>query len=132
MTRAKDKLTLGYAKRRMRYGNVELTEPSRFLDEIDPVCIGTKTRAAAEKRPAIPVEPPRNIKPFTPLTHAQAAGSSGVPGIAVGQTVEHDRFGRGIVVKLDGPDNDLRAVVRFPGKGDTTLLLRYAKLSVVN
>jgi DNA helicase-2/ATP-dependent DNA helicase PcrA len=134
MTRAKEKLTLSYAKRRLRYGNLEFTEPSRFLKEVDPKYIGTKTRAVAEKKPAIPVEPPRNLtalKPVTPPSPATAGAAVNTPDVAVGHTVEHDRFGRGIVVKLDGPTEDRRAVVNFPGKGEKTLLLRYAKLVVV-
>ncbi len=135
MTRAKEKLTLSQAKRRMRYGNLEFTEPSRFLDEVNPKYIGTKTRSAAEKKPTIPVEPPRNLKALKPISAAATAPSENLgantPDIAVGHTVEHDRFGRGIVVRLDGPPEDRRAVVDFPGRGEKTLLLRYAKLVVV-
>ena len=46
-------------------------------------------------------------------------------------TVEHDRFGKGKVLKVEGNAPDLKATVFFPSAGQKQLLLRFAKLTVV-
>ena len=51
--------------------------------------------------------------------------------IAEGQTVEHERFGKGKVLKVEGNAPDLKATVFFPSAGQKQLLLRFAKLTVV-
>ena len=48
-----------------------------------------------------------------------------------GVTVEHERFGKGKVVKVEGNPPDLKATVFFPSAGQKQLLLRFAKLRVV-
>ncbi len=46
-------------------------------------------------------------------------------------TVEHERFGKGKVLKVEGNAPDLKATVFFPAIGQKQLLLRFAKLTVV-
>ena len=46
-------------------------------------------------------------------------------------TVAHERFGKGKVVKIEGRAPDLKATVFFPSAGQKQLLLRFAKLQVV-
>ena len=46
-------------------------------------------------------------------------------------TVEHERFGKGKVVKLEGRAPDIKATVFFPSSGQKQLLLRFAKLKVI-
>ena len=53
------------------------------------------------------------------------------PELAEGMTVEHERFGRGKVLKIEGRAPDLKATVFFPSAGQKQLLLRFAKLRVV-
>jgi len=54
------------------------------------------------------------------------------PNLAVGSLVNHTRFGRGKVVKIEGSGNDRKAEIMFD-KGDIKkLLLRFAKLEVLN
>jgi DNA helicase-2/ATP-dependent DNA helicase PcrA len=48
-----------------------------------------------------------------------------------GVMVEHDRFGKGKVVKLEGNAPDTKATIFFPSSGQKQLLLRFAKLRVV-
>ena len=54
-----------------------------------------------------------------------------VSALKVGQTVEHDRFGIGTLVAMDGDLANLKAIVDFQDGGRKTLLLKFAKLRVV-
>lgn len=51
--------------------------------------------------------------------------------IKSGQTVNHERFGKGKVIALEGEDPDIKAVVHFETAGVKKLLLKFAKLEVV-
>ncbi len=51
--------------------------------------------------------------------------------LKVGYVVEHDRFGKGKVTALDGTGADRKATIFFPGSGAKTVLLRFAKLTVL-
>jgi DNA helicase II / ATP-dependent DNA helicase PcrA len=63
----------------------------------------------------------------------EATGSLGgaTPDLVEGMTVEHERFGKGKVLKVEGNAPDLKATVFFPSIGQKQLLLRFAKLTVV-
>jgi len=62
-------------------------------------------------------------------TGTLGGGTSG--DIEEGMTVAHDRFGKGKVLKVEGKAPDLKATVFFPNVGLKQLLLRFAKLTVV-
>jgi DNA helicase-2/ATP-dependent DNA helicase PcrA len=51
--------------------------------------------------------------------------------LRVGIKVEHERFGYGKIISLDGDVLNMRAVVDFIDSGQKTLLLKFAKLRVV-
>ena len=51
--------------------------------------------------------------------------------LKVGYNVEHDRFGKGKVIKLLGEGPDKKAVIMFPRHGTKTVLVRFAKLKVL-
>ena len=51
--------------------------------------------------------------------------------VEVGQTIEHDRFGIGVVISLEGDIASRKAVVDFKDGGRKTLLLKFAKIRVV-
>ena len=51
--------------------------------------------------------------------------------VEVGQTIEHERFGIGVVVSLEGDLTSRKAIVDFKQGGRKTLLLKFAKLRVV-
>ena len=51
--------------------------------------------------------------------------------VEVGQTIEHDRFGIGVVISLEGDVTSRKAVVDFRDSGQKTLLLKFAKFRVV-
>lgn len=51
--------------------------------------------------------------------------------LAVGNKVNHQRFGKGEVVKIEGAGGDTKAEIKFEGVGVKKLLLRFAKLEVI-
>ena len=51
--------------------------------------------------------------------------------VEVGQTIEHERFGIGVVISIEGDIASRKAVVDFREGGRKTLLLKFAKLRIV-
>jgi DNA helicase-2/ATP-dependent DNA helicase PcrA len=52
-------------------------------------------------------------------------------GLTVGMRVEHNKFGKGLVLQLEGKEDDKKATIQFDSKGEKILLLRYAKLRIL-
>lgn len=114
MTRAQERLFLTYTDRRFHFGEYVPRMPSRFLSEIP------------EER----VEG-LNLSDEYP-DDSDALGvfdaPDNVPALAVGQWVQHEHFGRGLIENLQGSGVNARATVSFQGAGTKHLLLTYAKL----
>ena len=64
-------------------------------------------------------------------TAAPSAGSTANGQLQVGQRVSHNRFGLGTVTRLEGTDASRKAYVDFDNEGEKQLLLRFARLQVV-
>ena len=62
---------------------------------------------------------------------ASSAGSSSC-GLQEGMKIEHQRFGRGTVLKIEGTGENTKAAVEFVHSGTKQLLLKYAKFTVVD
>jgi len=148
ITRAQQKLTLSYAENRYRWGNLIMCEPSRFISEVpeDQIEFPRRTQPVKEtfsrkdnfsSRLAGLDEPPR--KPFIPKNFQKVSRSetvsdipvSGVDEIQVGMEVNHERFGIGKVINLEGVGPNKKATVFFHGIGQKQLLLRFARLRIV-
>ncbi len=152
VTRAEKKLTLTYATSRYRWGTLNNCEPSRFLDEIDPAYldIDIQPKAAASAGKSFENErvawqqrdtftsPKPKGKPRTtailPKAHTPTPGftPSDTSALQVGMEVEHERFGFGKVINMEGSKGDVKATVFFRESGQKQLLLKFAKLRIVN
>ena len=152
ITRAMTKLTLSYAEQRYRYGNLTLSERSRFVDEIDPTLIeqtqkasfrGTSTFGGSRIFGRRINEPEqhgfRNI-PNTPTTRATASEPAAVPQnlepsnpdlLQEGMRVMHAKFGAGTVLSVDGAGANKKASVRFDTAGVKMLMLKFARLAII-
>lgn len=83
--------------------------------------------------------PPRNLKKIVPVSRpAMASGGGGVPqggaathGVSVGQMIEHERFGMGEVVRLEGTGDNCKATVKFENAGEKQLLLKFARFKII-
>ena len=146
MTRAKQHLILTYAKRRMKYGITSDCEPSRFLKDIDhrylksdkpempsfKDIVSRPTFIPQRPRTVAPQTPPSNfIKVRKPISESQPAPvPTSVNGLSVGTIIVHERFGEGVVEKLEGSGLDAKASVKFQNVGTKQLLLRFAKFTI--
>ena len=147
LTRAEKQATLSYALNRYKWGNLEHCSPSRFLREVDQKFLqypqtGGKpfpknNMPAASPKP-VREEPVKQMKPdgrFRKMTKIEAGPVTTSPQSVAssgqyteGDTVEHERFGKGVIVAIEGKAPDTTATVEFDREGSKKLLLRFAKL----
>ncbi|EJX06967.1 ATP-dependent DNA helicase PcrA [gut metagenome] len=79
-----------------------------------------------------PAMPRRLKKVSEAIGSASASGSSAaVAGVSAGQTIVHERFGVGTVLKVEGSGENAKATIRFENAGEKQLLLRFARFKVV-
>lgn len=144
VTRAERQLTLSHAQMRFRWGNLTFCEPSRFLEEIDEALlldipkkmsmpsVAPPTPRAEEPRP-IPPKPKdmskfKKISAVAPKPAVMAASNL---DLQVGMRVMHQKFGAGTIKSIDGKGDNMKTVVDFDASGEKTLLMRFAKLEVL-
>lgn len=83
--------------------------------------------------------PTRNLKRIVPVAHSSSVSSgSNIPqggaathGVSVGRMIEHERFGIGEVVRLEGTGDNCKATVRFENAGEKQLLLKFARFKII-
>lgn len=73
----------------------------------------------------------RKLKPVNSIQNA-SPNRSIYNELEVGTTVYHERFGKGIIKALEGVGNDKKAQVNFESGGLKNILLRFAKLTIIN
>ena len=141
LTRAMETVTLSHAETRYRWGNFTITEPSRFLDEIEEGLIDkpkeslnpsnresnfSKTRSDVGQHSF----KKRNLMPLS-NSGAEPTEDSDISELKSGADVEHAKFGRGKVISIEGSGPNKKATVFFNSVGNKNLLLRFAKLKVI-
>jgi DNA helicase-2/ATP-dependent DNA helicase PcrA len=160
ITRAEKRLHLSYATSRFRFGTLINCEPSRFLDEIDAKYLElefsqkaprdntsfgdernkwqNKTSEKATQGDFFSKPKPATTRPISTTSllvkaHVPTLGfaPSDTSKLQTGQEVEHERFGFGKVINLEGSKGDIKATVFFKEIGQKQLLLKYAKLRIV-
>jgi len=144
ITRAKEHLFLASARSRFRFGQSQACVPSRFLEEMDATVLRSETgrgfeesktydhipprrQYASQRRSRSdyayddafdePVESPSETLPSTPASE-----------IVAGMRVEHQLFGSGKVLSIEGQGDQARATVFFKRVGQKKLVLKFAKL----
>ena len=118
ITRAMKKLYLTYAESRRLHGNDIFNPPSRFIKEIPSECI-------MEIRPKASVTMPYSRNESKPMDFEDQIG------IALGQKVQHPKFGQGIVLNYEGAGESARVQVNFETAGTKWLVLSFANLEVI-
>lgn len=156
ITRAKTRLWLTYANTRYRFGNLTQNEPSRFIDELpqdklDKSFAGGNSRNVQsnywnafdrpkfqgnnQRRETQPEKPAYLVS--TPVIktkeHTPSPGfaPSDTSNLQTGQKVEHQKFGFGEVVKMEGASHNPIATILFEHNGEKKIMLNYAKLRIV-
>ena len=162
LTRAEKQAYLTYTQNRYRWGKLIDAEPSRFIAEIDEQYVENLTPAETYRfRPLLdgdifgevdksrlrlekPVSgtPPsrlgpspdqlRKLRKIKPQLGQPVGTDTATPDLKEGSLVDHSRFGRGTVLKIEGTGQDKKAEIRFEQGDVKKLLLRFAKLRLLN
>lgn len=102
---------------------------------------GKKAAADAEKKYGPPLGKKTAIPPYLPpkpenkvVEHNPSADfmPSDMSQLAVGQKIEHQKFGFGEVIELGGAAHNPMAIIRFETNGEKKILLNYARLRIIN
>ncbi|MEN9447283.1 MAG: hypothetical protein RJA25_573 [Bacteroidota bacterium] len=158
VTRSKKLLTLSYALTRYKFGQLNYGEPSRFIDEItdeNKQFFGQKEPATSkqtasfggnnesskwymnkqyqkkEEAPKPTIEPPKNLTKITKATNGSAILSTDLKSLAVGMQVLHEKFDKGKVMAVEGIGENKIATIFFDGIGNKKIMLKFAKLQIV-
>ena len=124
ITRAKRRLTITCAHQRMLYGRTTVSRPSRFLTEIPEELVErkqhTQPRFVQQAKP----------RPRPTMPHSDTLGSHHASGPVIdfrkGDTVEHDVFGRGLVLSVLPTGNDKMLEIAFDQIGTKRLMANFA------
>jgi DNA helicase-2/ATP-dependent DNA helicase PcrA len=154
ITRAMTKLTLSYAEQRYRYGNLTLSERSRFVDEIDASLIEQTQKASFRGtspmggrntfgrfgRPIVEPEQHGFRKIENKPTARPNVSETPVPQnlepsnpdlLQEGMRVMHAKFGAGTIFSIEGAGANKKASVQFDREGVKMLMLKFAKLAIL-
>lgn len=139
ITRAKEYLSISYAKTRYRFGQMKFCEPSRFLSEINPACFDhslNKASSAQERRSGVfgvSVKKPLNILTTNSRSSELSFQASPLSAIKAGSRIFHQRFGHGKVIKIDGENESKVATILFDNSAgeEKKIMLKFAKLQVI-
>ena len=159
LTRAEQNAYLSYARQRYKWGKLEFCNKSRFIDEIDPQYLnmpvekdpafygGSDEISFSAPKPGIQKTAIPGLKAgagsqsdiFRKLNSLREAKKetdafeySNPEEIQAGMLVEHQRFGRGKVLQMEGKMPDIQATVFFQNAGKKQLLLKFAKLRIIS
>jgi DNA helicase-2/ATP-dependent DNA helicase PcrA len=148
LTRAEKTCTISYAVSRFVWGNLQSSEASRFISEINkeylnfenvPQARGGRSLSSNSsfEKPHVGglnrgFAAPRNLSSLDSLSSKPSQGKSEHNSdLKVGYNVSHERFGKGKIIEITGAGDDKKATIFFPKEGSKTLLLRFAKLEVI-
>ena len=149
ITRAEKHCILTCAQNRWRYGKMEYDTPSRFIKDIDSHLLqvesergGIAPAVSVTRRPVSRMQNPRPVatqfmadpKPrLIPVRQESRLPQSSVGdiGLKEGNVIEHQRFGVGKVIKIEGSGENTKATVEFKNAGTKQLLLKFAKYTII-
>lgn len=146
VTRAEKQLYLTYAQTRYQFGSSSCQEISRFVEEIDHQYLdfpsGGRQFPKVGQMPTafrqFGKAPQPETKKFTRIVPkntqtapAQTNSPSEIASIQVGVKVLHAKFGAGKVLQIEGSGNETKATIFFENVGQKQLMLKFAKLTVI-
>jgi DNA helicase-2/ATP-dependent DNA helicase PcrA len=127
ITRARRRLYLTFAQRRMLHGQASYSMVSSFLRELPENLLHWITPRVVQRNTFSQYAPPqREMQAAAPLQHSAMAS-----GWRTGQAVFHGKFGEGMIVNMEGSGADARVQVNFRNTGPKWLALEYAKLTAI-
>ncbi len=159
LTRSKHSAFLSFAQQRFKWGKTEFCHPSRFIGEIDQQYLDVQnsrffhhhvsndaegktggfnrnTVSSGERNSFLPPKASAtlgaNYRRNNDASPAEPFESADPDSLSVGMFVEHQRFGRGKIVDLEGVMPEKKAKVFFANAGEKQLLLKFAKLKIAD
>ena len=92
-----------------------------------------KPRAVAPRQPEKPVDPfgPQFKRVYNAVAPRPMASDPSTGDLREGSTIEHQRFGVGTVIKIEGTGENTKATVQFRNVGTKQLLLKFAKFKII-
>lgn len=129
LTRAQQKVFVCHARSRYRFGEVAYQSRSRFIDELDPETFlevngGIGRKSNRKTRKEIFYEYFDSVD-YEEFDHENL-------DIRPGSRVMHEKFGLGKVTDITGSGEMVKATVQFEGNNVKNLMLRFAKLKILN
>lgn len=160
ITRAEENCLLSYAKSRFKNGQSNVCSPSRFFKDIDSCYLDmpeentsgsfarermsfrsplqqSRLETHSQQNMEIPeqksVRPVSSVK-LTPVDKlaGSAVGTIDISSLKTGTRIQHDRFGMGEIISLEGTGGDTKARVSFEHFGEKQLLLKFAKFTIID
>ena len=101
-------------------------EPRRPMQSAAPRPI-----AQGPTRSPLDLNRPRKVATHTTPIASVTSLTYGGQQLTSGSRIAHERFGRGTITELEGHDDDARVKVHFDTVGDKTLLLKFAKFTLL-
>ena len=127
ITRARRRLYLTFAQRRMLHGQASYSMVSSFLRELPENLLHWITPRIAQRNTFSQyIAPQRELPANVPLQRSATTSAW-----HSGQAVFHTKFGEGMIVNLEGSGADARVQVNFRNAGVKWLALEYAKLAAI-
>ena len=134
ITRAKQTLTISYARQRMLYGRTSASLPSRFLKEIPEECLirkGGYRRAVSEYGSYGALDQNHSVsarRPQTRFTGSFVGTTQAVPVLELnpGDMIQHAAFGRGMVLSVLKMSGDALLEIAFDDIGTKKLMAKTA------
>lgn len=145
ITRAKDDLTLCYAKMRTVRGETQMNAVSRFVREIPQelmdnrppsprvrlAAVPTPARTAVENKPYIAGGGIGSLR-AAGITKGVGAVTGGKPDYDIGDRVKHVKYGEGTVLDLEPGPRDYKVTVDFDEAGQKIMYAAFAKLMKIS
>ncbi len=100
---------------------------SQYVQNARPVA----TQFKADPKPRIVAPTPSNFKPLKSVDAPSSTFNAQSSTLREGSVIEHQRFGIGEVIKIEGTGENMKATVRFKNTGTKQLLLKFARFTVV-
>ena len=88
------------------------------------------SRSTYHSQPVVPQPPSRFTRVSTSASQASPRSSSNY-SLQAGQHIQHERFGEGVVLRVEGVGDNMKATVQFVNAGTKQLLLKFARFTVL-
>ncbi len=144
VTRAEKKLTLSFSHMRYKWGQLTPATPSRFIKEIENTGYldfgsGGQSLFELSDQPFTQKRHPNSLAKMADAKIKKYNFSNPAGGfricksseVSVGSIIEHEKFGKGKIVNIEGSNLQHKAIIDFMSVGRKLLILEFAKIKII-